>query len=485
MNISFTLTIEGDAPPEPTGPLDWFTLAWIIFCVLVMLVVSFLVKKRQEIFYPLRSITNGEIVTIVLCGTIDMFAIFVADEQLDNLRDVRHWNCALWSYWLQYPFGIAPLFVLIMRRMIYTCYNFHHGCRYMSMVRKKLLHNWAVFLILAPILVLCIWITGSGATYVDQDKQTCTTEITEKILLCLWVFICGTSSMIMCVILQKGIPKRFLDEWIIVKRLVIAMGLIFLFNLSINITGLLRYSLWRSMFTLSRSFLYLFCLFLLAGKNLYLSFKKDEEYAQYIINSYIGRNISIWSIEELSKSHRLMREFLKYCNERALVKYVQTTEDGKTYQRELNPRNMAECYQKILQITTDWSSHTREDLVKMGEFVLDKLVPKLQIPEDVKYKTLAKRHKLPDTSTFELLESQLIKDFQTGWGEQYLNERNASMLESRYNDEEDANIPLNEIVSLPRREHSGLLDGIIGTVSKKHPSEFDAIMKNEYLENFQ
>lgn len=450
MKYYIEVLIDGDSPPEPTGILDFITLGWIVFCILIMIICAILTKRQQISFYPLRTVTNEELIIICVCGTIDMSAIFIANEQLSWLKDIRHWSCVLWSYWLQYPFGVAPMFVIIVRRMLYRTYNFHRKFSMISMIRKRLIHNWIIFIILSSIIILCSWITVTDATYIDNNSQTCTTEVVEKILLCLWVFICATMSMLMCLILQRGIGKNFISEWRPVKKMVIFMCIVFTLDLLINTLGLLRYSVGRSIFTFSRASLYLFCTIMLVGRNLLLSFKKDQdEYVQETLNSYLTYNISIWNVHELAKSRKLMDEFLNYCTSLRTERIVKTITSSSGAQRVLDPARMAECYRKIQQLKTDVGILGHDILITIGKSIINIIMPELDIPDEVKLHIRTYEYELPDVSVFASLEKQLLDDFQLGWGDEYLSQRNAKLLEERY--QEENSIPLSNESFISRR----------------------------------
>lgn len=464
VNVTVSFILDGESPPEPTGPADWVTLVWMCFCIASMLTLFIMSKLREERFFPLRTITSYEFCTLLVCGSIDMFAIFIANEQLESLRDFRRLDCPLWSYWLQYPLGIAPLFIMLSKRILYRTYNFHTKLSLMSPTKKRLIHNWIVAVISASIIGLCLWITVTEASHFDTERQTCVTRYSEKVALCVWVFILTSSIWMTCILLQSGIGKRYMPEWTLVKNMVMLASCIFILNLIINTLGLLRYSVGRSIFGISRGFLYLGCMILLVGKNLFMSFRMyDHSYTKMLLNSYHAYNIKINSIKELSESNKLMNEFIEFCNEKTPKNITDVT--NKTMMRKIDPQILSQCYNRIQLWTSNVMLKTTKDdsLAEANAILklLDDIIPYEDIETLDKLIFSFQNESLGSVeqtkAIFDNAKSHIIYYFQEGWGNEYLSMRNTNMLESRYVEEGDSD----DVVALSSEKYYRLKDSSV------------------------
>ena len=447
MKIFVAFTIDGESPPEPTSFLDIATLVIICQALLLMICMAICSKMRQRTFFPLRSVTGVELFVLIFFGAVDMFSTLIANEQISQFIQLRRVDCALWSFWLQYPFGIAVLFVFVIRRMLHKTYNFHKSISLLPIHQKRLLHNWIVMLIMLPILVLCLCVTLSKASHFDENVDACVTNYREKMLLCLWAFSCASASIIMSIALQKGIGKTFISEWRPIRRIVICVAIVLIINLIINIMGLIRYSAGRSIFTLSRVFLHLFCMSMLMGKNIWLSFKMNDEYTQNVLNSYMAYDISIWSIHELSKSPKLMDQFIRYCSQK-ITGYAESSDTVNDTPRQLNAKKMADCYHQIQRWKNQRHIIEKTASLAQAKSIINDHMKDLEIPKSISDHVIAYQDELPD-NIFVKLEQQLLDDFQLAWGQEYLSERNQNALNARYADEDS--MPLDNIM-ISRRQ---------------------------------
>jgi len=433
MKFSFSFTLDSDGPPEPTGPADVMTLTWICCSVVLMIAVVILVKVRARKFFPLRSISALEMSVIVICGTVDPISTFIANDQFESLRELRHDNCPLWSYWLEYPAGIAPLFVLIISRMIRHACMFHFTISTYTRQVKKVMHNWTVFGIFLSILAICGWITVSGASHFDEELQTCVTEYREKITLFVWIFLCSASGMILVTVLQRGISKVFIDEWMQTKKLMIFISCVFILDLVINVLGLTRYSIGRSLFTITRTTLYPSCLLALTVENIIMSFKSETQRSQAEIRGYLAHSASIWSIVELSKFKKPMATFLDYCVT-MIEERVPSSNAGIASARLLCPQRMVECYKMIETWRESRGAVEKGDSIAQAKMIIN-LTNEMDIPESIRQNLINREIELPE-DIFSELHNQLLEDFQV-WGDGYLKTMNNSMLSSRLEEENE------------------------------------------------
>jgi hypothetical protein len=159
--VNIVISIDSEAPPEPSGPADLLTLVYISNVTLIMLAVCLFMSWRRRYSISLRFKTGSECYVFFLCALIDSFGTFIANQQLSSLNHIRFIDCALWSYWFQYM-PKAIYFCTIMHRILQTGFRFNRFIKNLSTQRKTRIKNISFLVIMVPITVMCMIISIGG-----------------------------------------------------------------------------------------------------------------------------------------------------------------------------------------------------------------------------------------------------------------------------------------------------------------------------------
>ncbi len=265
---------------DPTGPADWAVVGWSGACILGLLLVDLACYyyKRNSIVsiknLPLLSVTT-------LFGTIHILATLVSNDHIEELREIRAFNCPLWTFWLQHVFGTAPwVAVQICRLLIYAnVYNVLQFPRW----RRLWLFFVSFSLIVAPALAISSFVTGFRGSNYDSQLGTCVTSGLWKSILFGWV-----AALILCLLivvrkLGRRIRSDYVDDYDKMINILIVGIVCFSLYSFINVHYGFASSPFRSVATGLIGFIHLFTKIHLTWGALWASFRTDGAYSNDFI----------------------------------------------------------------------------------------------------------------------------------------------------------------------------------------------------------
>ena len=154
---------------EETSAWDIFATVWIGFVsyvILILDVASFYIMRNR----PMQELQQKNLPmlwTSSVCGLVWMWSLFVSNEHLPMFRGIQANNCAMWTVWGQYFFGLNMWLTLVNLRLnvYYTTFIAH------SVNKKR--RDLLLFLFLTlPMFIVCIVIQAQHKTFYTVFEGT-------------------------------------------------------------------------------------------------------------------------------------------------------------------------------------------------------------------------------------------------------------------------------------------------------------------------
>jgi len=370
-----------------------------------------MIKSRR--YLPLRSKTNAFVYGMILCGIVNIWGNFVANEHLSYTIQAHRYSCVLWSFWIIF-ISLSGWFVFMFMRLLYRSYELHPKLKDLSEDKKYVICNWVLLLVATPILSICLYATYFGSTYFDAVKQACTTDPSAKGMVLSWICTCGIGLVIASLVLEKAITDLWLTEYKNHRKILVLAVVITSINIIINVFGLQRYRLGRCTFTVLISVLHFYCVGKLLFYKIHKCIRGDDEYAQRFVQSYMAWDANMYTIKELSASPALMKNFMEFCIESG-PKTFYYDEDKRKF---LSPKNMMILYNDINR----WKNVTYYQNT-------NRFIEMTQLLQSCAHSYVTTKVEPPKDGwimkdMFDDVLEELIEDFQLGWGEEYLKKFN-------------------------------------------------------------
>lgn len=439
-NIDIHIRLDVSSPPQETGPMDYVTL--VSLCLVTVLEISacIYIYVRSRTYAPLRSNLNPLLYAMVACGLINSWGSFVAAKQLDSFEPVRTASCVLWHFWIEYFVGMNGVFVTLMLRALLRAYSFHDRIKLLSIQSKKILRNWLVLIVVAPLFVVCTYATVSGSSYYDPDYKTCATVIYVKGFLMLWVFIAGLGIFVSGAILENGISGTKLSERSPIRRCLAVAAFVGISCAIINTSGLMRYSIGRSLFTLLLLSVHAFLFASLIGYKTYKALANDQAYAFDFVNSKAVHDICFKSLGEIRHTAYIFKDFLAYCNNARPMK-----RKGVDAEATIAPQPFVQCYEQIQR----WKDQIRASSNPINNLLADKTEaiintyvreradPRVCYDESIYGDILVNKGTFP-SDLFDRLENHVLQELFDTWGGGYITQWNSRSIYNGYTFESPA-----------------------------------------------
>lgn len=429
-NIDIHIQLDVSSPPEPTGPMDYATLGALCVVTVLEIVLCIYIRVRNGTYAPLRSNLNNLLYMMVACGLINSWGSFVAAKQLDAIEPIRTGSCVTWHFWIEYFIGMNGVFVTLMLRVLLRAYSFHEKIKMMNIQAKKILRNWLVLVVIAPLLIVCTYATVFESSYYDPQFETCVTVIYVKGLLMLWVFISGLGIFVSGTILENGIKGDNLSERIQIKRCLVVAAVVGVACAVINTSGLMRYSIGRSLFTMLLLSVHLFMFTSLVGYKVYKALKNDDGYAFEFLNSKAVHDICFKSLYELKHTPYVFTDFLMYCQD------MQPIEKGD---RIIDPTNLLACHEAI-QSWKDFKG-VRDEYINPEISIQTESIIKVYVKpnatsrvcsDDNIYNNILLGKKLFPPNLFDDLDDHVLQQLFDAWGSGYISQWNSKSVLNAY-----------------------------------------------------
>lgn len=361
---------------------------------------------------------------LIICGIINLWGNFVANEHLNFVIPLHRYSCVLWSFWIIF-ISLSGWFTFMFMRLLYRSYQLHPAFKNLSEEKKKIICNWVLLLIATPIFSICFYATYNNSSIFDPEKQSCTTESTAKIMVLTWLVTCGLALVVTSIVLERGIRSMWLTEYKSHRKIIAVAIFITLVNICINIFGLQRYMIGRCIFTSLVALLHFYCIAKLLVYKIYKCINRDEDYSKRYAQSILAVDANMYSIKELSNSSAIMDEFMQYCINMGTrtIESRAPTKEGEIKLRNhkiLSPTLMKQMYNEM----TKWkTTFYHNDTLRQVELIhiMRYMDPDQNYPE--------KKAKLPSgyivsSDIFDEVIDDILEDYQQGWGQEYLTKFN-------------------------------------------------------------
>lgn len=454
--IDIHIQLDVSSPPEPTGPMDYVTLAFLAVVTLLDIILCFYIYLRGKTYAPLRSNLNYLLYVMVTCGLVNTWGSFVAAKQLDVLEPIRTASCVLWHFWIEYFIGMNGVFLTLMLRVLLRAYRYHSTIKLYSIQSKKILRNWILLAIIAPLFAVCLYATIANASYYDPSFKTCATIIYVKGLLMFWVFVAGLGIFVAGAVLENGIKGEKLSERTSIKRCIIVAAIVGISCAIINTTGLMRYSIGRSLFTLLLLAVHSFMFYSMIGYKAYKAIINDQDYAISFLSSAAVHDIVFKNLDEIKSSTHVFDDFLQAC--RNASPRHRLNDDA---QAVISPQPFLICYEAIHRWRTYVNTHKdpiNNDLsIKtnaiINTYIAESANPRICYDENIYNEILRRKGQFPE-DLFVDLEAHILQELFDTWGPSYIAEWNHKSVLSNYSFNED-DVPLIELIDSKPQKKDG------------------------------
>lgn len=337
----FDIHINTADPPSPTQTVDGIAIAALPFieCFFVTCIVYTYVQAKR----------NGSVsyrpahATALMCAgaAVHVLSTFVSNGHLNAVawfRAVQNAHCPLWDFWGKFVFGFSVWFyglLLHQLRWIHALRNVGGNARVVwendnmtgyakpheqrvgpkgeyhftmaqqqhtgDLARIAMRHRYATFLVTFGVIVL---IAGAvelfHATEYNEAHRTCYTKPVMKLVMVTWIF--GSMGVLiwLLVVLRRRTRQiavaRICSGLHESQRLLIVCTASLLLLLLINMTGMLIYSVPRTVYTLMLAAMYMYSVVTMYHISFKAATDSDDEVERAVHNINFS---TVWGLPTL------------------------------------------------------------------------------------------------------------------------------------------------------------------------------------------
>jgi hypothetical protein len=251
--VKIELESVEDTPIESTTWYDYITLTACLFVSVYIGVLTFIVITYRKVYVPLKAKNISNLTVINLAAILHIWATFVANDHIESLRAAKRWDCALWSYVLQYAIALNIWFIAILYRAASYTVLFtskkpkHRKC----FANRRYIKGILVVTLTLPMLLLCIYIySNKGSVSYSSEIGTCVSTLALKVVLLMWVVFGLLVLAVFTSVVHCTVDNKFFRESTEMKHICWTSIAVILLSAAINFSGLINFSMGRSLFTL-------------------------------------------------------------------------------------------------------------------------------------------------------------------------------------------------------------------------------------------
>jgi hypothetical protein len=328
--VKIELESVEDTPIESSTWYDYITLTACLFVSVYIGVLTFIVISYRKVYVPLKAKNISNLTVINLAAILHIWATFVANDHIESLRAVKKWDCALWSYVLQYAIALNVWFIAILYRAAsYTVlFTSKKPKNRKCFVNRRYIKGILVTTLTLPMLLLCIYIyTNRSSVSYSNEIGTCVSTIALKVVLLMWVAFGLLVLAVFTSIVHCTVDNKFFRESTEMKHICWTSIGVILLDAAINFSGLINFSMGRSLFTMGAVILHCVTSSKLSLHIAVRAVKRDYQ----LVNNVI-LELDPVNPEELGKRYGISTN----------VQYVGTADSAQIYADE------AECAKFVL-----------------------------------------------------------------------------------------------------------------------------------------
>ncbi len=254
----FHVDIDTDIPVEPTLIWDYIVLGGALFFTIYGIIIIIILTKNRNAYLPLKTKNVPNLVIIIVAGIMHVWGTFLANDHIEAFRYIKHIDCTLWSYVLQYALGLNIWFSAIL----YRCTSY--GLLFGSMKPGNCFANRdkiRILLMVAlslPICTICLLVFILNGSVYSEEMGTCMSKKIWKGAVLLWIVMGLIVLALFTLFVRNRVTDKFYDESKIMKGIAKWSILIITFNAAISFSEFINFSLGRSFFTLNIIFLHFY-----------------------------------------------------------------------------------------------------------------------------------------------------------------------------------------------------------------------------------
>lgn len=331
---------------DPGSAFDWFSLAVTIFSLFLLICGSCYVyiKRRGR---KLMKVGSFNIASMTLFGIIHMIATLICNDHFKEFVELTEKNCVLWTYWMQYFFGLFAWVTVFFMRLLHFADRFTSTDLRIKLT-KKIILGLTLFL---PIFILCVSISAENGSTFSSDIRQCTSGWQWKVAL---IVITGFSAIILMSFvrfLNDKIPNEHINEYKTVIDITMVGGAVLLIDGFFHFSSLNLHSYGRMVITCSVAFFHSFWFCRLLGYKIWVVFTDNAIVLQMFNHSYQILDPSDVNMDDITRNEQSRIEFLQFCKE---VDNVGSSTGLTSY----SIKNMTVLVEKCFAITKKWDMKT-------------------------------------------------------------------------------------------------------------------------------
>lgn len=353
------------AAAAATSWQDWFTLAFVIGSITVLMIGTASAFIRRT-YPPLQAKNVPLLIVMGIAGVIHILAILVYNAHFSELLAIEHLSCVTWNYWLPYFFGLCPWFIGVFVRLITygSIYSGHLSDLGYECIRK---YKWlCAILISLPLFVILILLTVFRGSSIDLEDGRCHSVIEFKATVTAWILIIGLGLCISTFIMKRDIVRDYHNEFRPLVQIIIIGTIVLCVNGTIVFFELHLDAYWRGIATCNIAFLHVFSFARIAAFDLISAMINDERYAQTFRKGQREQEINLLSIDDVKTLlPEVFNDFIQYCSEnRPMI----DLENGHGI---VKPLYLVNCYTEIIKWKGDFdqSEFKKHRVEKLSKIV--------------------------------------------------------------------------------------------------------------------
>ncbi len=340
---------------DPTSYADWIVVGWSGFAIVCLYLVDLFCwyYKKNSIV----SVKNRPLLFVTsIFGTIHIVGTLIANDHIEALREIRAFNCPLWTFWIQHVLGTAPwVAVQVCRLLIYAnIYNIINFPRW----RKTWLFGISFSLIIAPTLALSSLVTAFKGSVYNAEVGTCVTSSLWKNILICWM---ACLLILLYLVVRKigvQIRNEYLNDYRKMTDILVIGTACFVAYGIINLYFGFGHSQWRSIATALIGFIHVFSKVRLTFGALWSSFRYGGRYNDLMameLQPVRHQMEQISHLSDLEVDSLLWTEFKAYCASQ--VEYDSERMGLYQFKRGVQAEKPARTVEYI-EMLERWNSHS-------------------------------------------------------------------------------------------------------------------------------
>jgi len=344
MSITIEIGFGNNIPLQSTTHFDYFAFALVIFASTILSIFPILFFLKKD-YILLKTKNVYHLILMCLFGMIHIWGAFVNHDHFEVSRNIQKTSCSFWGFWFQYFLGFNPwFFILVLRHQSYLWVfsKMWQGLKTYPQFFCSKIVTGAIFVI--PLFTICVFVSVWDGDKWDYESDRCSADMEWKVVLLVWIIFCLLTMMALNIWVKWIIQPSLYYEYDAMNSIVRFAIEVIIVNSMITMSGLLSYSIGRTIATSMIVILHLYSVFILTSRELYYALTNNACIASEFIRTHKNIILAAKEVDDILKDPRILEDFTDYC----ISKKPILTKDNDKKPIMISPRNLVNFYRQML-----------------------------------------------------------------------------------------------------------------------------------------